>query len=107
VCLVLDNPDLRAIPGNPRRLGGQAANAAKQVPRYLLDDVRRYPLGDASLPARAGQLIADGGRAAGRAVTRRRAEPGVPEQVVPVRVRGKPGHDGLAQLAKFARAAVS
>ena len=31
--LMLDNPDLRAIPGNLRHLGGQAGNEAKQVPR--------------------------------------------------------------------------
>ena len=40
--LVLDNPDVRAIPGNPRSSGGQAGNEAEQVPRYLLGDVRRY-----------------------------------------------------------------
>ena len=31
--LMLDNPDLRAIPRNPRRFGGQTGNAPKQVPR--------------------------------------------------------------------------
>ena len=31
VRLMLDNPDLRAIPGNPRSFGGQAGNEAKQV----------------------------------------------------------------------------
>ena len=101
--VMLDNPDLRAIPGNPRSFSGQAGNEAKQVPRYLLGDVRRYPLGDASLPTRVRQLISDSGRAAGRAVTRRRAEPGVPEQVIPMRMRRKPGHNGLAQLAKVVR----
>ena len=101
--LMLDNPDVRAIPGNPRRLGGQAGNEAEQVPRYLLGDVRRYPLGDAGLPARVRQLIPDSGRAAGRAVPRRRAEPGVPEQVIPMRMRRKPCHNGLAQLAKVVR----
>src|SRR6202046_2943098 len=75
--LMLDNPDVRAIPGNPRSFGGQAGNEAKQVPRYLPGDVRRYPLGDAILPARVRQLISDSGRAAGRAVTRRRPAPGV------------------------------
>src|SRR6266566_2625762 len=50
--LMLDNPDLRAIPGNLRRLGGQAGNEAEQVQRYLLGDVRRYPPGDAVLPTR-------------------------------------------------------
>ena len=34
--LMLDNPDLRAIPGNLRHLGGQAGNEAEQVQRYLL-----------------------------------------------------------------------
>ena len=101
--LMLDNPDLRAIPGNLRRLGGQAGNEAEQVQRYLLGDVRRYPLGDAGLPARVRQPIPDGGRAAGRAVTGRRAEPGVPEQVIPMRMRRKPCRNGPAQLAKVAR----
>ena len=39
--LMLDDPDLRAIPGNLRRLGGQAGDEAEQVQRYLLGDVRR------------------------------------------------------------------
>src|SRR5690349_20025666 len=101
--LMLANPDLRAIPRNLRRLGGQAGNEAEQVQRYLLGDVRRYPLGDTGLPARVRQLISDSGRAAGRAVTGRCAEPGVPEQVIPMRMRRKPCHHGLAQLAKVVR----
>ena len=32
--LMLDNPDLRAIPRNLRHLGGQAGNEAEQVQRY-------------------------------------------------------------------------
>ena len=102
--LMLDNPDLRAIPRNLRHLGGQTGNEAKQVQRYLLGDVRRYQLGgDAGLPTRVRQLIPDSGRAAGRAVTGRRAEPGVSEQVIPMRMRRKPCHNGLAQLAKVVR----
>src|SRR6516225_4546587 len=103
VRLMLDDPDLRAIPRDPRGPGGQAGYEAEQVQRYLLDDVRRYPPGDAGLPARVRQLNSDNVRAAGRAVTRRRAEPGVPEQVIPMRMRRKPGHNGLAQLAKVVR----
>ena len=64
--LMLDNPDLRAIPGNLRRLGGQAGNEAEQVQRYLLGDVRLYPPGDAGLPARVRQQ--NPGNAAQRAV---------------------------------------
>jgi hypothetical protein len=103
--LMLDNPDLRAIPRNLRRLGGQTGNEAKQVQRYLLGDVRRYQLGgDAGLPTRVRQPpISDSGRAASRAVTGRCAEPGVPEQVIPMRMRRKPCHNGLAQLAKVVR----
>ena len=101
--LMLDNPDLRAIPRNLRRLGGQAGNEAEQVQRYLLGDVRRYQPGDAGLRTRVRQPISDSGRAAGRAVTGRRAEPGVPEQVIPMRMRRKPCHNGLAQLAKVVR----
>jgi hypothetical protein len=36
--LMLDNPDLRAVPGNLRHLGGQAGNEAEQVQRCLLGD---------------------------------------------------------------------
>ena len=39
--LMLDNPDLRAIPRNLRSLGGQTGNEAEQLQRYLLGDVRR------------------------------------------------------------------
>jgi hypothetical protein len=31
--LMLDNPDLGAIPGNPRSFGGQAGDEAEQVQR--------------------------------------------------------------------------
>jgi hypothetical protein len=34
--LMLDDPDLRAIPRKLRGLGGQAGNEAEQVQRYLL-----------------------------------------------------------------------
>src|SRR4051812_48098030 len=101
--LMLDDPDLRAIPRNPRSFGGQAGNEAEQVQWYLLDDVRRYQPGDASLRARVRQPSADRGRAAGSAVTGRRAEPGVPEQVIPMRMGGEPCDNGLAQLAKVVR----
>src|ERR1700689_2465723 len=93
--LMLDNPDLRAIPGNPRSFGGQTGNEAEQVPRNVLDDVRRYPLGGAVLPERARPLISDSSRAAGCAVTGRCAEPGVSEHVIPMRVRREARHNGL------------
>jgi hypothetical protein len=103
--LMLDDPDLRAIPRNLRSFGGQAGNEAEQIERDLLGDVRRYQRGDAGLRTRVRQPNSDSGRAAGRAVTRRRAEPGVPEQVIPMRMRRKPCHNGLAQLAKVVREA--
>jgi hypothetical protein len=103
--LMLDNLGSRAIPRNLRHLGGQAGNEAEQVQRHLLDDVRRYQRSDAGLRTRIRQPISDSGRAASRAVTGRRAEPGVPEQVIPMRMRGKPCHNGLAQLAKVVREA--
>ncbi len=63
--LMLDNPDVRAIPGDPRSFGGQAGDVAEQVQWYLLGDVRRYQLGgDAGLRARVRQAIPDKGRAA-------------------------------------------
>src|SRR5258708_2291701 len=85
--LMLDNPDLRAIPRNPRSFGGQTGNEAKQVPRYLLGDVRRYPPGDAVLPMRTRQPISDNSRAAGCAVTGPRAEPAVPKPMIPISMR--------------------
>ncbi len=95
-----------AIPRDLRHLGGQAGNEAEQVQRYLPGDVRRYQFGDAGgLRTRVRQPISGSGRAAGRAVTGRRAEPGVPEQVIPMRMRRKPCHNGLAQLAKVVREA--
>src|ERR1035437_934714 len=63
--LVLDNPDLRAIPRNLRHLGGQAGNEAEQVQRYLLGDA-----GGLRTPVR--QPISGSGRAARRARTGRR-----------------------------------
>ena len=39
--LMLDDPDLRAIPRNLRGLGGQTGDEAEQVQRYLLGDFRR------------------------------------------------------------------
>ena len=103
--MMLDNPDLRAIPRNLRHVGGHAGNEAEQVQRYLLGDVRRYQRSDARLRTRVRQPISDGGRAAGRAVTRRRAELGVPEQVIPMRMRREACHNGLAQPAKVVREA--
>src|SRR5215510_11310904 len=103
--LMLDNPDLRAIPGNPRSFGGQAGDEAEQVQRYLLGDVRRYPLGDAGLPVRVRQLNTGSGRAARRAVTGRRAEPDVPEQVIPMRMRREACHNGLARIGQVVREA--
>jgi hypothetical protein len=38
VRLMLDNPDMRAVPRSPRRPGGQAGDEAEQVQRYLLGD---------------------------------------------------------------------
>ena len=49
------------------------------------------------------QLVSGSGGAAGRAVTGRRAEPGVPEHVIPVRMGREPGHNWLAQLAEVVR----
>jgi len=103
--LMLDNPDLRAIPRNPRSFGGQAGNEAEQVQRYLIGDVRRYPLGDVRLPPRVRQLNSDSGRAARRAVTGRRAEVGVPEQVIPMRMRREARHNGLARIGQVVREA--
>ncbi len=62
-------------------------------------------LSDAGLPARVRQQNPDNVRAARRAVTGRRAEPGVPEQVIPMRMRREACHNGLAQLAKVVREA--
>ena len=57
-------------------------------------------LGDASLRVRVGQLFADSGRAAGGAVPRSGAEPSVPEQVIPVRMRREARHNRLTHLGE-------
>ena len=90
--MMLDNPDMRPIPRNLRHPGGQAGNEAEQVQRHLLRDAGslRY------LRNPARQLISGTGGAARRAVTERRAEPGVPKQVVPMRMRREACHNGLA-----------
>ena len=100
---MLDDPDSRAVPRNLCRPGGQAGNEAEQIQRYLLGDFRRYQLGDLVLPMRVRQKRSDIGRAVGRTVTGHRAEPGVPEQMIPMRMRRKSCHNGLAQLAKVVR----
>ena len=106
--LMLDNPDLRAIPRNLRHLSGQAGNEAEQVQRYLLGNIRRYHCGDEGLPARVRQPISDSGCAAGRAATRRRAEPGVPQRVIPMRMRREAATTGWPNSPRsFARQAIS
>ena len=88
-------------PGESAQSRRAGRNEAEQVQRYLLGDVGRYqPGGDAGLRTRVRQPVPGKGRAAGRAVTGRRTEAGVPEQVIPVRMRGKPCRNGLAQLEK-------
>ena len=99
--LMLDNSDLRAIPRNLRHLGGQAGYEAEQVQWYLLGDAAA--LRDLRNPVR--QLISGIGRAARRAVTGRRAQSVVPEQVIPMRMRRKPCHHGLTQLGQVVREA--
>ena len=64
-----------------------------------------YPPGDAVLPMRTRQPIPDSSRAAGRAVTGRRAEPGVPEHVIPMRMRREARHNGLARIGQVVREA--
>jgi hypothetical protein len=96
---------LEAVPGNPRSFGGQAGNEAEQVQWYLPGDVRRYQLADAGLRARVRQPISGSGRAAGRAVTGRRAEPGVPQQVILMWMRREPCHNGLARSGQVVREA--
>jgi len=91
----------RAVPRNLRSVSGQAGNAAEQVQLHLVGDVLRYQRGgDAGLRARVRQPISESDRTAGRAVTGRRAELGVPKQVIPMRMRRETCNDGLAQLAK-------
>ena len=59
---VLDDPDARAVPRDPRRLGGQAGDAAEHVvQRHLLDDVLRDHPGD-ERPSSRGPTAARGWR---------------------------------------------
>jgi hypothetical protein len=39
--LMLDDPDLRTVPRNACRLGGQAGDETQQVQRYISGDLRR------------------------------------------------------------------
>jgi hypothetical protein len=79
VRVMLDDPDLRAVRGIRVVSAGRPMMRAEQVQRHIVDDVRRYQSGDAGLRTRVRQPISDRGRAAGRAVTRHRAELDVPE----------------------------
>ena len=96
--LMLDDPDLGAVPGDPRGVGGQSGDETEQIHRDFLGVLRWQPHGDAGLPVSVGQQTVDGGRAAGGAVSRHVAEEPVPEHVVPIGMRRKAGHDGQARL---------
>src|SRR5919202_326402 len=101
--LVLDDPDLRTIPRNPCSSGGQSGDEAEQVQWYLLGEFRWQPLGDAGLPTRFRQQISHSSRATVSTVTGRFAELGVPEHVIPIRMRREACHNGLAQLVEVVR----
>ncbi len=99
VRLMLGDPDLRAVPRNLRGFGGQAGDQAEQVQRYLLGD---------SEPARIDpvrELISGAGCAARGSVTGRRAEAGMPEQVVPMGMRREACDNGLARIRQVVREA--
>src|SRR5262245_4328099 len=99
--LMLDNPDLGTVPRNPCSFSGQPGNAAEHVVQwYLFGDVGRKHPGNAGFPTCVRQHTSDSSRAAGRTVTGRCAEPGVPQQVVPVRMRREARYNGLARICQ-------
>src|SRR5258708_9539537 len=76
--LMLDNPDLRAIPRNPRSFGGETGNEAKQAPRNLLRDVPPYPPRQAFPAMPPPQPLSCNSRSTRQSVLGARAEPPQP-----------------------------
>jgi hypothetical protein len=91
---MLDDPDLGAVPWDPRGPCGQTGDEAEQIHRYLVSEIRWQHLGDPVPPARVGHHLPDGGGAAGGAVPRRCTEPRIPQHVIPVRMRRETRHHG-------------
>ena len=102
VRLVLDDLDARAVPREHVRVGRQAGDQPEQVQGHLVGDVVWEGGRDAGCSAGVRQPGAGCGGTPVRAEARWCAKLRVPEQVVPVRVGGEAGHDGLAELPKVA-----
>ena len=100
---MFEDPDFGSVPGDPSRSRRQAGDQAQQIQRHLSDDLRRQLLHDVVPPLRIRQEGLDRGGAAGRAVAGRRTEIGVPEQVIPMRMGGKPCHHRLSGRAQVTR----
>ena len=95
--LMLDDSDRRTIPWNLRRLCGQACDEAEQVEGYLLRDAESACIDP------AGQTVSGSRRAARGAVSGYGAEPGVPEQVIPMRMRREACHHCVPRIRQVAR----
>ena len=101
VRLVLDDPDLRTIPGDLRRICWKAGYEAEQVQRHLLGDADG--LRDRIHPTR--QPIPGSVRAASRGIAGRFPQPRIPQQVIPVRMGREACHNGLAGIGQVVREA--
>ena len=86
-------------------LSRQAGDEAEQVQRDLVGDLRWQRFSNLVLPVAVRQQITHEGRAARCGVARRFAEVGVPEHVIPIRMRRETCHNGLPQLANVVREA--
>jgi hypothetical protein len=99
---MLHDPHLGAGPRNPCGPGGKAGELAEQLGRDVLCVLRRQRIGHPIPPVLIRAHSPNGRRARRGAVPRHVAEVGVPEHVVPVRMRRETGHDGLAQFPEVA-----
>ena len=106
VCPVLDDPDRRPVPRQLRRPGRKAVDEAQQVQGHLPVDLGGQVLGDPRHGVRVGRLTPCSGRAAPGAVAGRRAEPRVPEEVVPVRVCREAQHHAPRRVTQVVGQAV-
>ena len=102
---MLEDPDPRAIPGDLRRPAGRPVmrpNRSSGTSSAISGGSS-----SASWAFQSGSDSCSRMAAAQRAVPYRGASPslGVPEHVIPVRMRREAGHDGLARLAKVVREA--
>ena len=105
VSRVFDDLDFRSVPGDPLCSGGQAGDAAVKVQWRLVGDLGWEPRRGARLPVRGRPHLLHDGRTARCRVARRFTEVGVPQHVVPIRMRREARYHRLAKFANVVREA--